>query len=472
MIPDAEVDAQRADVSTLFGRRLVFAFIAALQLLGATLVSPVLAHLLGPDSFGALATAIALYQVLIVLATLGLDQAIVLQRAEDDDGAKARGLLAVSLVFAAFVALLAGITGPLWSQFVGFPGFTSLLVMTVLWVGPGAAVQAALSLLSTEDRLKAFTAVSLISTLGGPFLGLAFLLSIRVDEALYAFGGVVSQGLALLLALLFARPRLRGLVDLEPIRKAMVIGLPLAFSQLSVFVLNTGDRIIVQRELGTAEVGRYQIAYTVGNAVLLLVSYVGTAWTPSLATAAPSERRAITTRSRDELLLVLSPVVVGMTLASPVALRLVSTPEYRPETLLTVTLLVMLSAFPVAVAGSTGRLLFTLRRTRPMALVTLVAAVVNVILNVLLVPSYGIEGSAAATLFAFTLQAVLLSLALRSNGSLPRPSLTTMAVVAGSVLVACLSVVPDQTPTLNAVRFGLGLLCLPWLLVRVRSARR
>lgn len=472
MIPDGDVDAQRTDVSALFGRRLAFAFITALQLLGATLVSPVLAHLLGPNSFGALATAIALYQVLIVLATLGLDQAIVLQRAEDEDGAKARGLLAVSLVFAALVALVAGLTGPLWAPQAGFPGFTTLLVMTVLWVGPGAAVQAALSLLSTEDRLKAFTAVSLVSTLGGPFLGLAFLLSIRVDEALYAFGGVVSQAVALGLALVFARPRLRGLVDIDTIRRAMSIGLPLAFSQLSVFVLNTGDRVVVQRDLGQGEVGRYQIAYTVGNAVLLLVSYIGTAWTPSLATAPPAERRAITTRSRDELLLVLSPVVVGMILASPVALRLVATPEFHPEGLLTVTLLVMLSAFPVAVAGATSRLLFTLRRTRLMALVTLTAAVVNVGLNVALVPSYGIEGSAAATLASFSLQAVLLSVVLRSSGSLPRPSWRTLSVVAVSTAVACLSVLPAQTTTLNAVRFGLGLLCVPWLLVRLRSARR
>lgn len=472
MIPDGEVDAQRTDVSALFGRRLVYAFITALQLLGATVVSPVLAHLLSPDSFGALATAIALYQVLIVLATLGIDQAIVLQRAEDDDAARARGLLAVSLVFAAVVALVAGVAGPLWSRQVGFPGFTTLLLMTVLWVGPGAAVQAALSLLSTEDRLRAFTAVSLLSTLGGPFLGLALLLTVRVDEALYAFGGVVSQGLALALALLFARPRWRGLLDVGTIRRAMAVGLPLAFSQLSVFVLNTGDRVIVQRDLGTGEVGRYQIAYTVGNAVLLLVSYTGTAWTPSLATAAPSERRAITTRSRDELLLVLCPVVVGMILASPVALRLVSTPAYRPESLLTVTLLVMLSAFPVAVAGATSRLLLTLRRTRPLALVTLGAAVVNVVLNVVLVPTYGIEGSAAATLAAFTVQAVLVALVLRSSGALPRPSARTLAVITASVLVASLSVLPPQTSALNAVRLALGLLCLPWLLVRLRSARR
>ncbi len=472
MIPDAEVEAQRADVSALFGRRLLYALVAGLQLLGATLVSPVLAHLLGPASFGELATAIALYQVLLVLATIGLDQAIVLQRAEDEGGDRARGLLGVSLVVAAAVALVAGLTGPLWATALGFQGFHGLLLMTVLWVAPGAAVQAALGLLSTEDRLRAFTAVSLVSTVGGPFVGLLLLFAFRVDEVLYAFGGVLTQAIALVLALVYARPRMRGLFDLPTIRKAMAVGLPIAFSQLSIFVLNTGDRVVVQRELGPGEVGRYQVAYTLGNAVLLLVAYISTAWTPSLATSPERERRKLVTRSRDELLHVLSPVVVGTMLAAPILLPVVAPPSFRPEALLTVTLLVTLSAFPVAYGGGSSRLLLLMRKTRPAAVATLVAAVVNVVLNVLLVPTYGIEGSALATLLSFVLQSLLLQLALRRYGGLPQPGLSIWLVVAASALAAWLSTLPAQTTTLNLVRVGVGLACLPWLWIRLQKARR
>ena len=63
-------------------RGLLYVVVWSLQIVSGSLVSPVLAHLMGPAEFGQLASAIALHQVLIVLAVLGIDQALILQRAE------------------------------------------------------------------------------------------------------------------------------------------------------------------------------------------------------------------------------------------------------------------------------------------------------------------------------------------------------------------------------------------------------
>ena len=112
-----------------------------------------LAHLLGPTEFGSLAAAIALHQALIVLAILGLDQAVVLQRAADKDSKTARGLLTVGIALSVAVTAVIGTTGPLWSRSLGFGGFSSLLIATVLWTAPGAVVQITLAELLTEDRL-------------------------------------------------------------------------------------------------------------------------------------------------------------------------------------------------------------------------------------------------------------------------------------------------------------------------------
>ncbi|MDT7614332.1 MAG: hypothetical protein QOF00_1779, partial [Pseudonocardiales bacterium] len=82
-------------MSGLFGRGLLYVVVWSLQIVGATLVSPVLAHLLGPSDFGQLATAIAVHQLLVVFAVIGLDQALVQQHAEDGDDRVARGLVTV-----------------------------------------------------------------------------------------------------------------------------------------------------------------------------------------------------------------------------------------------------------------------------------------------------------------------------------------------------------------------------------------
>lgn len=457
----------------LFGRDMVYVVIWSLQLVTAVVVSPVLAYILGPAEFGSMATGIALYQVLMVLAVVGFDRAITLAFAEDPSGRSARSLLAVGAVVAGSLSVIAGVTISVWGPFVGLGHERSLVVAIVLWTGPGAVVQMALALLMAQDRLKPFAAVSCLSALGGPVFGIALVFGVGRNAATYAWGGVISQWSGLLIAVAVCAPVLRGIADRPLIKKAFALGLPIMLSGLSVFVLTASDRVIISRLLGSAQVGRYQIAYTVGYVVVLGLSSVSQAWTPRLAAIRDrSVRRVLTTRSRDELYRLCVPVILGIVLASPILLRIVAPASFDPSTLLIVSALVAAAAFPFAASGATSRELLILRRTRPLAVVAFVAAAVNVALNLLLVPLWGIAGAAAATLVAFSVQAVLQRFSLRGEGEWPRtpPFLLALIGIAG-VVVAGSTLLP-QSPTVNLVRFGLALLCLPWFVVRLRQAQK
>jgi O-antigen/teichoic acid export membrane protein len=334
-------------------------------------------------------------------------------------------------------------------------------------------VQVALALLVAEDRLRAFTWVSALSAVGGQLVGLFLLFFVHRDATTYAWGGVLSQFLAMFIAIAITRPLLRGLLDWTVARRAIRLGIPLAIGGLAYFVLNAGDRIVIQRTLGPAEVGRYQVAYTVGYTVVLLLTFTSSAWLPRFAAVRDdAERWALSSASRDELYRLLIPVVLAVTLAAPVALRLVAPPSFEPATLLIVVFLVALSAYPVAAGGASGRLLITLRKGRTMAVITVVAAVANILLNLALVPLIGIAGSAAATVLAFALMAVL------QRGALPRtpvwqgtPTPLLSAIVASTAVAAGSALLP-QTDPWNIAKFLVALACLPWFLVVLRRARR
>lgn len=459
--------------SALFGRGLLYVVVWSLQTVAAVVVSPVLAYVLGPAEFGRLASAIALHQVLIVLAVFGLDQALVLQRSQDPDARAARGLLPVAFVLAAGVTLAVGLTGPLWAATLGFGSFSHLLLATILWTAPGAAVQVMLALLLAEDRLKAFTAVSALSAVGGQVFGIALLFGHSRDASTYAWGGVISQFGAMAIGIFLTRPVLRGLADRATARRAIRLGLPLAMSALAVYVFTAGDRIVVQRTLGAVQVGRYQVAYTVGYVVVLLLTFTSQAWSPRFAAVRDEQARwQIIGRARDELYRLLLPLVLGITLGAPVALRIVAPPSFQPNTLLVVVYLVAMSAFPVATSFGSGQALITARRARPLALVAGVAAVVNIALNIALVPVIGIAGSALATVLAFTIQALLQLRLLRAGRAWPRTSSRLWLAVAAVGAISGLSVLLPQTPAWNIVRLVAGIACLPWFLARLRVARR
>lgn len=462
-----------AGPSALFGRSLLYVVVLSLQTVAAVVVSPMLAYLLGPTEFGSLATAIALHQALIVLAVLGLDQGLLLQRAADQDSRAARGLVTVGIALSMAVTLVIGVTGPLWSRPLGFGGFSSLLIATVLWTAPGAIVQLTLAELLTEDRLRPFAAVSVLSAVGGQVFGIALLFSVARTASTYAWGGVISQSSAMVVALICTRPRLAGLRDRAVTTRAFRIGIPMAFSGAAFFVLNAGDRIIVQRDLGAFEVGRYQVAYTVGWVVVLLITFTSQAWTPRFAGVHDeAERWALLGQSRDELYRLLVPVTLGITLAAPVALRLVAPPTFQPASLLIVVYLVAVSAFPIAAAGASERALITMRRAKPLAVAAGAAAAINIALNIVLVPVLGIAGAALATVAAFALQAFLQLRVLPKHRKWPAPpTRLVVSVLAVCALSAASVLIPQNAPN-DTARLLVACACLPWFIVRLRAARR
>lgn len=472
-VPVEPMPAASNESSHLFGRGLLYVVVWALQLIAGTVVSPILAYTLGPAEFGALASAIALHQVLSVLALLGLDQAIVLERADDPSGKTARGLLSVGIAISFGVTLALTATGGLWASSLGFDGFSPLVIAVILWTAPGAVVQAILALLLAEDRLRAFTWVSALAAVGGQLIGLFLLFFVHRDATTYAWGGVASQFLAMAIGIVLARPRLRGLFDVDIAWRAIKLGVPLAVVSLGYFVLNAGDRIVIQRILGPAEVGRYQVAYVVGYTVVLLLTFTSSAWLPRFAAVKDDfERWRLSAQSRDELYRLLIPVVFAVTLAAPIALRIVAPAEFEPNGLVLVVFLVALSAYPVAAGGASSRLLITLRKGRSVATITLIAAAVNIALNIALVPVLGISGAAAGTVVAFGLMAVLQRFALPKEPAWVRTPTSLLAGIALSVTLAAASIFLPQTLPWNIGKLVVAVSCLPWFFVVLRRARR
>lgn len=456
----------------LFGRGLLYVVVLAAPLFSAAVFSPILTHVLGPSQFGLVSTAISLNQLLMALAMVGLDQAVLIQRAEDSDSSASRGLVATSFLTTAVVMGLAAATAPWWMAQTGLGGAPDVVWLTLAWTTPAAPVLIMGALLVAENRLRPFTVLSLISTTAGQAVALGFVLVGRPVAATYLEGALTITLVSLVVGTVLTRPRVAGLRDVAVTWRALGLGLPMALNATAGYVLNAGDRILIQRTLGSADVGRYQVAYTIGSVVVMLMFYVGQSWAPRFAEVRDARiRTGLHESSRNALYRILAPSVLGVTLAAPVALRLLAPATFRPQGLSIVVALIAVAAFAVAAGGASGRELLTLRRGRALASATVAAAVVNVLLNLVLLPRWGIVGAAVATLVAFCVQSVVKRVLLPREPSWPGPGWRLWLLILGSSAAAGAStLLPDTTP-LMGVRFALGLACLPWFAVELRRAR-
>jgi O-antigen/teichoic acid export membrane protein len=393
----------------LFGRDSLYMLLWFVQLVAAALITPVMTRMLDSPNFGRVAAATAVMQVLFVLMGLGLHQAIQRQYALDARSPDPAKLLSISIVVAALLAAVADATGPLWARQVGFQDYGGPVRIAVLWAALSAITYSALALLRSQDRLLAFSIVTLLQSVVAAVTSLLLVLLLDNTATMYLLGQVIVQAVAAIVALVLIPPRLPRVKDRTMVKGALAFGWPLIPALLSRFVLDSSDRLIIQMQLGSSEVGRYQVAYNVGALPMLLLGILNQSWMPRIFSLKKvDERAAVISASRDLLYMLLMPVLVGLAVGAPLLLRIWAPPSYQPETLLMVTSIVLISAIPYTAGLSSIRVLMAEGRTGSIALAQVIAAGGNIALNLALIPHFGLEGSAAATLLAMTMLHVLM----------------------------------------------------------------
>ena len=458
--PPADDAAVRSAMSGLFGRDSLYLMFWFLQIAVAALATPIAPRLLGAEEFGLWSAANALMQVLYVIGGLGLS--VDVQKFYEDRGPDAaRRLVTLTGVAAVLVTVLAELTGPLWSDALGFGEYGGAVRLAVLWAGSSAVTASVLALLRSQDRLLRFSVVSLLQSVVAEGASLVLLVVLEPTAEAFVLGRLLAQVVAVVLGIGLAGGRGLRRHDVPLVRAALVFGLPLVPAMLGSFVLGASDRFLIQEQLGQVEVAQYSVAYNLAALPLLVISVVNSVWLPRFfAAGTGADGDAVTTASRDAVYRLLAPVMVGLSVVAPIALRVWAPPSYRPDELLLVFAVVVISAVPYAAGYSATRVLLAAGRSRPVAVAAVVAAVVNIALNLWWIPLWGILGAAVATFAAYALQHAILLLPTRG-----RPSSTTYAGLLQTAVGAALAVAVVELPTSTGglvLRGVLGVACLGW----------
>jgi O-antigen/teichoic acid export membrane protein len=450
-------------VRGLFGRDSVYMIMWAVQLVAAASLTPLLTRTLSASDFGIVVAATAVMEVIFVIAGFGLYSAIQRQYAMGAAGREPAQLLMVSCLAAIVLTAVADITGPYWAAHVGFGSYNGPVRIAVLWAGTSAVTYSALGLLRSQDRLLPFSIVSLLQSVVAQGTSLLLVKEIHATATVFLLGQLSVQIAAAGLALSLAPPRFFRLHDFAMVRRALAFGLPLIPAILCTVVLESADRLILKSQMGPVSVARYQVAYNVGALPMLMLGVLNTSWMPRIfALKAAHERAAVIGASRDLLYILLVPVLIGSAIGAPIILRLWAPSAYDPDGLLLVNAIVLISAIPYTAQLSSSRVLMAEGRTGFIAVAQICTAATNVALNFVLIPYYGLTGSALATLLALGLLHILMRWRARALAPIQPTGIgLVLAVAVTASLVLAFTALP--TTGMAAVgRLALAALTVVW----------
>lgn len=190
----------------------------------------------------------------------------------------------------------------------------------------------------------------------------------------------------------------------ENIREYLSFGLPIVPSNLSGWLVDLSDRYVIGLLLGTAFVGYYSPGYTLGNIIVMFMAPF-TFLLPSLLSYYYDQNKIKEVEihlqySLKYFLLISIPAVFALSLLSKPLLTVLTTPAIAQNGYL-ITPFVALSAFLCGIYGIISQITVLEKKTKIIGYIWIVAAIINLSLNVIFVPLFGILVAAISTLIAY-----------------------------------------------------------------------
>ncbi len=180
---------------------------------------------------------------------------------------------------------------------------------------------------------------------------------------------------------------------------ALKVSLPMLFHSVSLNLLSTSDRVVISKMCGSESTAIYTLAYQYAILINIIMNSVSQAWQPWFHdNYFAGNKEAIRNRSN---ILVLFGCVIGLGCISlaPEAIFLLGPEAYQSG----------VSAVAPIALGIVCQFMYSnyinielhLKNTKYASIGTMLAAIINVVLNIIFIPYFGYVAAAYTTLFSY-----------------------------------------------------------------------
>jgi O-antigen/teichoic acid export membrane protein len=397
-------DWQRMLVSD-FVRKVAETFATRVLLIGIGLITSVIvARILGPDGRGLYATAAVVGSIGVQFGNLGLHGANTYYASIDRRSLPelVGNTLLVSFAFGGLCAALA------WVIFLLFPTLAPLkgilLVLALTWVPFGLAYMLMQNLFLAVQEIRTYNKIELLSKiLGLCLICIIIILGAVTVETIFSTGLIV-----LTIGGTWVLFRLRPYLDRPPIlslplfKENIRYGLKAYLAAFFGFMVLKVDLLMVKYILGEEQTGYYSIAVSMADMIYMLPMVIGTILFPKLCAMSDCTEKWMNAR---KVLYVTSIVMV--ILASFAALVAGPVVQFLFGAAFAPAVPAFVWLMPAIFALSVNTILMNYFASIGMPPITvyspMIAVALNIILNINIIPLYGIVGAAISSIVSYTL---------------------------------------------------------------------
>jgi len=189
-------------------------------------------------------------------------------------------------------------------------------------------------------------------------------------------------------------------------------GFVIVFANISSNILSSSDRYLVQAFRGSTEVGLYSVVYTLAvDAFTVVLTALQLGAAPVIMQTYEREGQeatsALMTSITRYMLILLIPSMVGLYLLRTRVIHVLTSAQYLPSA--TAILPLALGIFFYNLGWVPAYSLYVKKKTKLTLVPVLAAAVLNIGLNLVLIPKYGFVSAAWSTMIAYVVYLVIMT---------------------------------------------------------------
>jgi len=261
-------------------------------------------------------------------------------------------------------------------------------------------------------------------------------------------GPFIALLIAAIMALIIEGPFLlsmakSGKFDKVLARDYLAFGYPIGLGLILTMALNTGDRFLIAGYLGEADVGIYSAGYQVAARILDIVFvWASSATFPLLVAAYESgNEKELAKSARNSFALRLglgAPCALGIALIAAPLCEVLIGPSMRSKAIEIVPWIALAGLF-MGLSDYFSDAFMLARKVKERMIIMLIPTALNIVLNILLLPKFGLSGAVIATVISFAVGLLLFAILGRRHIVLPIPLVET-AQIAGACLMMAIAV--------------------------------
>jgi len=378
------------------------------------LLVPFYTNIFNPDEYGIITNLYAFIGLMNIIYIYGMDAAYMKFAASKENGEE-KDIFSTPFISVALVGMVLGVIILLLykkiSMLLGIPDhFQHLILYLPLILLIDALAVIPFIKLRLERKAKTFGLFKILNIIITVLMNIVFIFLLRWDIEAVLISNLIASIVSLLLVFPSIRKSFHFSFNFLLMKRLLKFGLPYLPAGLASMIIQVIDRPIIEHLTNLRTLGIYQANYKLGIFMMLFVNMFQYAWQPFFLQEAKSENakelfaKVLTyfTIAGSTMLVVFSLFIDNIVKFSFFGYSLIGSAYWVGLDIVPVVLFAYLfnGLYVIFTAG-----IFIKEKSIYVPLITGAGALVNILANLILIPTLGIMGAALATLASYFVMA-------------------------------------------------------------------